>query len=211
MLNKIIQIKSEHVSNAATPTRGKGSQAPQDPRSDRTPRCTAPPQCTIAYAKPQPPGAPQEGAIEKDITVRKSGLIIASQPRTHSLLNQVEAVCCALRVGLIGASPPYFLNAALDLGFCFGTLPLRMLTSSRIPPMVTASSHGPNVNATAARDGVEDISRCTHWSSVTCILSYSPRGWILRLRVPHDLDLCSAIGPPPNYSVVVGGMCDLPE
>ena len=58
------------VSNEATHTRGKGSQAPQDPRSDRTPRCTAPPQCTIAYAKPQPPGAPQEGAKEKDISAR---------------------------------------------------------------------------------------------------------------------------------------------
>lgn len=33
MFNDIIQIMSEHVSNAATPTRGKGSQAPQGPRS----------------------------------------------------------------------------------------------------------------------------------------------------------------------------------
>ena len=55
-------------------TRGKGSQAPQDPRSDRTPRCTAPPQCTIAYAKPQPPRGPTRRRHRKTFSSQKHSL-----------------------------------------------------------------------------------------------------------------------------------------
>ena len=50
----------------AAHTRGKGSQAPQGPRSLRKPRCTAPRSAPRRTQSHNPPGAPQEGAIEKD-------------------------------------------------------------------------------------------------------------------------------------------------